>query len=36
MQAKFKKIKTQHHILPEFYSFLLEIEKIPEITRIIP
>jgi hypothetical protein len=36
MQPPFKKVKTEHHILPEFYSFLLEIEKLPEIGRIIP
>lgn len=36
MQPKFKKVKTEHHILPEFHSFLLEIEKLSEITRIIP
>jgi hypothetical protein len=36
MQPSFKKVKTEHHILPEFHGFLLEIEKYPEITRIIP
>ncbi|MDR2190775.1 MAG: DUF2103 domain-containing protein [Candidatus Peribacteria bacterium] len=36
MQPKFTKVKTEHHILPDFYSFLLEIEKMPEISRIIP
>jgi hypothetical protein len=36
MKPKFQKVKTEHHILPEFYGFLLEIEKFPEITRIIP
>ncbi|GHV22229.1 hypothetical protein FACS1894176_01110 [Bacteroidia bacterium] len=36
MQPKFKKVKTEHHILPEFHSFLLEIEKLPEIARLIP
>lgn len=32
----FKKVKTVHHILPEFHAFLAEIEKMPEISRIIP
>ena len=32
----FKKVKTEHHILKEFHKFLLEIEKIEEIQRIIP
>jgi hypothetical protein len=36
MQPRFKKVKTTHHILPEFYSFLLEIEKLSAISRIIP
>jgi hypothetical protein len=36
MQPKFKKVKTTHHILPEFHSFLLEIEKLSAISRIIP
>ncbi len=32
----FTKVKTEHHILKEFHSFLKEIEKLPEIQRIIP
>lgn len=36
MKTKFKKVKTEHHLLPEFTGFLLEIEQIPEIRRIIP
>lgn len=36
MKVKFQKVKTEHHILPEFYKFLLEIEKNPDIKRIIP
>ncbi|MDR2541007.1 MAG: DUF2103 domain-containing protein [Candidatus Peribacteria bacterium] len=36
MQPKFKKVKTEHHILPEFHGFLFDIEKLPEISRIIP
>lgn len=32
----FHKVKTEHHILKEFHPFLKEIEKIPEIQRIIP
>lgn len=32
----FVKVKTEHHILKEFHKFLLEIEKIPQIQRIIP
>jgi len=33
---KFAKTKTVHHILPEFHKLLLEIEKQPLISRIIP
>lgn len=36
MKTKFKKVKTEHHILPEFQGFLLEIEQHEKITRIIP
>jgi len=36
MKKKFKKIKTEHTILPEFHWFLLDIEKKSEIARIIP
>lgn len=36
MKIKFKKIKTEHHILSEFHWFLLDIEKKQEIARIIP
>ena len=30
------KIKVQHHFLKEFKNFLKEVEKIPEVKRIIP
>lgn len=36
MISPLKKIRTTHHILKEFQSFLFTIEKIPEILRIIP
>ena len=36
MNTKFTKTKTVHHILPEFHKLLLEIEKQPLISRIIP
>ncbi|MDR0608072.1 MAG: DUF2103 domain-containing protein [Candidatus Peribacteria bacterium] len=36
MQPRFKKVKTTHHILLEFHRFLLEIEQLFAITRIIP
>lgn len=36
MNIKFSKTKTVHHILPEFHKFLLEIEKQPLISKIIP
>ncbi|MEI6118503.1 MAG: hypothetical protein WCP92_04680 [bacterium] len=36
MNTKFAKTKTIHHILPEFHKLLLEIEKQPLISRIIP
>ncbi|MEI6672409.1 MAG: hypothetical protein WCL02_03470 [bacterium] len=36
MNTKFAKTKTEHHILPEFHKLLLEIEKQPLISRIIP
>lgn len=36
MRTKFKKVKTEHHILPDFQKLLLEIEKDPNIIRIIP
>ncbi len=36
MRIKFQKVKTEHHILPEFTKFLLEVEKDPNIDRIIP
>lgn len=32
----FIKVKTEHHILKEFHTFLKQIEKLPEIQRIIP
>ena len=34
--VSFQKVKTEHHILKEFHQFLREIEKIPDIQRIIP
>ncbi|MCF7835180.1 DUF2103 domain-containing protein [Candidatus Gracilibacteria bacterium] len=36
MKIKFKKVKTEHTIMDEFHKILLEIEKNPEIIRIIP
>jgi len=36
MKEKFQKVKTIHHILPEFHKFLLEVEKNPHLDRIIP
>jgi len=36
MHTKFTKTKAIHHILPEFHKMLLEIEKHPLISRIIP
>lgn len=36
MRIKFKKVKTEHHIIPEFAKLLLEIEKNTNIIRIIP
>ncbi len=36
MRSKFKKVKTEHHIIPDFAKLLLEIEKNPDISRIIP
>ena len=36
MKLGFQKVKTEHHILPEFYNFLRRIEQNPGITRIIP
>ena len=36
MKLKFKKVKTEHTIMEEFYKILLEIEKNPAIIRIIP
>ncbi len=36
MAQKFAKVKTEHHILPEFHSFLAEIEQFSEIQRMIP
>ena len=34
--VQFQKVKTEHHILPDFHALLREIEKIPQIQRIIP
>ncbi|HOG15063.1 MAG TPA: DUF2103 domain-containing protein [Candidatus Absconditabacterales bacterium] len=36
MRVKFQKVKTEHNILSEFTKFLLEVEKDPNIDRIIP
>ncbi len=36
MNTRFSKTKTVHHILPEFHKILLEIEKQPLISRMIP
>jgi len=36
MKVKFKKVKTEHTILSEFYKILLDIEKINWINRMIP
>lgn len=36
MKADFKKVKTEHTILPEFHYFLKQIENIETIQRIIP
>ncbi|MCK9466708.1 MAG: DUF2103 domain-containing protein [Candidatus Absconditabacterales bacterium] len=36
MRVKFQKVKTEHNILSEFIKFLFEIEKDPNIVRIIP
>ena len=36
MRISYQKVKTEHHILPEFKKFLLLIEKEPAIHRIIP
>ena len=31
-----KKVKTEHHILDEFYYFLAKVENDPRIKRMIP
>lgn len=36
MKADFKKVKTEHTILPEFHAFLKKIESLSTIQRIIP
>lgn len=36
MKSLFSKVKTEHTIMKEFHAFLLEIEKIAAIQRIIP
>jgi hypothetical protein len=36
MKTRFKKVKMEHHIITDFTKFLLEIEKNPDINRIIP
>lgn len=36
MKISYKKVKTEHHILPDFKKLLLLIEKHPNINRIIP
>lgn len=35
-KSEFKKVKLEHHIIPEFAKFLLDMEKNPKIIRIIP
>ena len=35
-RVDFKKVKLEHHILPDFAKFLFELEKNPRINRIIP
>jgi hypothetical protein len=32
----FKKVKTDHHILKEFFGFLTLVESHPDIQRIVP
>lgn len=36
MKSSFKKVKTEHTILPEFYRFLQKIEALEEVQRLIP
>lgn len=36
MRVKFKKTKTEHHIIQDFKKLLIEIEKNEDIIRIIP
>lgn len=36
MKVQFQKVKTVHHILSDFFSFLRIVEKNPKIHRIIP
>jgi hypothetical protein len=36
MKTRFKKVKMEHHIITDFTKLLLEIEKNPDISRIIP
>jgi len=36
MKFSYKKVKTEHNILPEFKKLLLAIEKHPHIHRIVP
>lgn len=36
MKIRFKKVKTEHHIIKDFVKLLLEIEKHKDIHRIIP
>lgn len=35
-RSDYQKVKLEHHILPDFAKLLLEIEKNPKISRIIP
>lgn len=35
-KSEFKKVKLEHHIIPEFAKFLLDMEKNSKIIRIIP
>ena len=36
MANSFTKVKTEHTIMKEFHEFLLQIEKIEDIQRIVP
>lgn len=36
MKVRFQKVKMVHHILSDFYPFLMDIEQNPDIKRIVP